>query len=216
MTMSAATVFAQPEDQGKYLARVLVESEDATAVWKELSDTERKSVQDFASQATQIIQHLEQEALSNDELVGKIAVLPNDLALALKVSLIQVDTVVGDFVQDDVSTAGQSYRIGKFIAGAGVLGNELYRLEHDIYWTSDGRYLTAANRTYHQSVYGVGWEFKGLTKDNQRGGKNYNFYESDVQGHFRLAIIGQDFQNLYPRIWLKAWYDGDSEYKLSP
>lgn len=54
----------------------------------------------------------------------------------------------------------------------------------------------------------IGWSFEGLDVDEQEGGAGWNYYQSDVVGHFRFEVLGQSVQNPTPRIWFQGWNDG--------
>ena len=54
----------------------------------------------------------------------------------------------------------------------------------------------------------IGWSFEGLDVDEQEGGAGWNYYQSDVVGHFRFEVLGRSVQNSTPKIWFQGWNDG--------
>lgn len=213
MLTLSTSVFAQiTESQldAQGLAKALVQSDDAQTLWSKYTGEEKLAVKELASQGTSLLEQYASEGLGVQELNAKIANLTDTQALAVKVALVQVDTVVTDL------TPLTTYWYGRQVEGTNAVGGVLWRQEHSIEWTvKDNGFLSYASRTATPYVanWAIGWSFEGLTTDEQEGGSGWNYYESDVVGHYRFEVLGQPVQNQYPRIWLQGWYDGTVYYQ---
>lgn len=66
--------------------------------------------------------------------------------------------------------------------------------------------MSYASRTATPYVanWAIGRSLEGLTTDEQEGSSGWNYYESDVVGHYKFEVLGQPVQSQYPRIWLQA------------
>ncbi|CAH8713409.1 hypothetical protein M5W83_28115 [Paenibacillus thiaminolyticus] len=213
MLTLSTSVFAQAESQfdGQALAKALVHSEDAQALWSKYTDEEKTAVKGLASQGTSLLEQYAAEGVGAQELNAKTAGLSDDQELAVAVALVQVDTVVTDLV-----TPLKTYTYGRQVEGKNIVDGVLWRQEHSIEWTvGSDNFLTYASRTATPYVahWAIGWSFDGLTTDEQEGGRDWNYYESDVVGHYKFEVLGQPVQNQYPRIWLQGWYDGTVYYE---
>lgn len=219
MLTISSSVFAHSSDQGKgrgmELSEALVKSKNAMVDWKNLTDAEKESVRDFAREGAPLLQEYSRSLMSEKDLQNKLAALPEDQALAVMINLIQVDFVEGTEPTASL-TSVTTYSAEKYYKGTNALGGELFRLTHKITWRSDGDWIVspAPSREITPSTSMIGWSYEGTTTDDQRGGVDYNFYESNVIGHFKLNVV-YDVQNVYPRIFLKGWASGVYDYIIS-
>ncbi|SDF66463.1 hypothetical protein SAMN04488542_114126 [Fontibacillus panacisegetis] len=210
----SSSVFAQEENRAdaQALASALVQSQDAQSLWSSYSDEEKLAVKEFASQATSLLEQYAAEGTRSKTLSAKTANLSNDEALAVAVSLVQVDISEKDITL----LAAGTYTYGREVEGTNLVGGVLWRLTHSIEWNvkSNG-YLDRANRTItpYVATWALGWSYNGTTTDQQEGGVGWNYYQSDVVGNFRFDILEQPVQNRYPRIWLQGWADGTVYYQ---
>lgn len=215
LSLSAGSVFATQDTTGKELSIKLLQSSDPQAFWEKLSESDKTKVREFAKQASGIIKELSSQNASISQVKAKAAALSEDVKIALQVSLIQVGYETG--VEPIISPLSVvQYYAEAYYKGTNVFGGELYRLTHRITYNSDGQWIVnpAPYRTITPSVSMVGWSYEGTITDEQRGGTGYNFYESNVVGHFKFNVV-YDIQNTYPRIWLKGWANGTYDYEVS-
>lgn len=212
---TSATANSESTDyaRGKILAEELLDNTkngNSEKVWRELSGEEKESVKKFASQSKSFIKEMEEKGVDSAELADNLKLLSDDEILAMKVSLIAVDTSNEIIPNDNKLTARYSY--GRISSASNLFGSTLWSYTHNIHWQTSGNWLTSASKNVIPRVPGLGWEFIKNTTNTSRGGSGYNFYESEAQGHFKLEILGQSVQNKYPRIWLKGWSNGTVQY----
>lgn len=213
----SSNISAQTIDQGNELANLLLQHVknhgSANELWNSFSDKQKEEVQHFASQANSYIDHLENAGVTTSDLAEIIAKLPDNLALALQVSLIEVENKLSYIPVDNFLLSNRNYYYGLMIFGNNLVGKELWRMEHRVYWTSDGKRLKSARKVITPRVFSLGWEWRGTIKNKSRGGAGNTFYESDVQGHFSFKVINYIAQNKYPRILIRGYNDGRVTYQ---
>lgn len=214
MSVAPAALASADIAEGKQIAAKLVASEDAISLWNGLSKEEKEAVRDFAQSGTSEVEKFTQARVSDSTLKQNIAQMPEDQALAVLVNLIQV----GYNVKTDSpisANAVNTYSPSETYEATNLFGGTLYTFTHKITFRSDGSWIVspAPSRTVTPSVKTIGWSYEGATTDEQRGGVNFNFYESNVVGYFKLNVV-YDVQHNYPRIFLKGWANGTYDYSI--